>query len=161
MSTKANQRRRRVLRLPVIVTGAFLLLCAAGGVAFTASIASSNGQIATGSAATGACDTDGVSVDSPSPLSFSVGSAPGTNVIQYNLTGVNAACNGKKFKAVLANSNATPVCIAQGSGTLTVTSGAASVLLSSNGCTIPTGTSGSSFDAATSGVGQLAVTFYD
>ena len=130
------------------------------GVAFTASIASSNGQIATGSAATGACDTDGVSVDSPSPLSFSVGSAPGTNVIQYNLTGVNAACNGKSSRPCWPTAMP-PRCASPRDPELTVTSGAASVLLSSNGCTIPTGTSGSSFDAATSGVGQLAVTFYD
>lgn len=142
---------RRTAIVIAVVAG---LIVIAAGSAFAASFLLSAEKLGIGATQTDACDTSGITAGLPSPLGWSIGSGPGQNLVQYNLTNVDNSCNGKQWKAVVGTATSL-VCIAQGSGTLSVSGNAATILLSSDGCTIPVNGDGSGL------VGSLTVTFYD
>ncbi len=140
-------------RTAIIIAVAAGLIVLAAGAAFTASFTISAQKLGTGATGTPGCNSNAITVDIPT-LVWSVGSSPGTTVVEYRLQNVDSTCNGKFWKATLG-SVTNPVCIAQGSGNLTVASNTATIALSSDGCTIPAPPS------ATLGVGSLTVTVYD
>lgn len=142
---------RRTAIIIAVVAG---LIVIAAGSAFAASFLLSAEKLGIGATETNACDTNGITAGIPSPLSWSTGSGPGQNLIQYNLTNVDNSCNGKKWQAVMGTATSLQ-CVASGSGTLSVSGNAATIMLSSDGCTIPV-----SGDAS-GGVGSLTVTFYE
>lgn len=141
-------------RTAIIIAVAAGLIVLAAGAAFTASFTISAQKLGTGATGTPGCNSNAITVDIPT-LVWSVGSSPGTTVVEYRLQNVDNACNGRSWKATLG-SVTNPVCIAQGSGNnLSVSGGVATIALSSDGCTIPAPPS------AALGVGSLTVTVYD
>lgn len=142
-------------------TALVLSLLVAGAVTVIAiGLPIGNSSFGTGSGSTQPCDTDGVTVDIPDPMAFDVRSGQGVDVIELDLSGVNAACDNKRFAAAIGRTS-NGDCIAQADGVLTVNSGNASIQLGSAGCTLPTAANGDTFSGATSGVGQVTVTFYE
>lgn len=138
----------------IIIAVVASMTVVAAGTAFAASFVLSAQKLGTGATETAACDTNGITAGVASPMSWSIGSGTGLDLIQYDLTNVNAACDGKLWKAVVG-STTTLACIAAGSGTLSVSGGAATITLNTDGCTIPVSGGG------TGGVGSLTVTFYE
>lgn len=142
-------------RTAIIIAVAAGLIVLSAGAAFTAAFTMAADKLGTGATTAAACDTNGITATIANPMSWSIGSPPGTTVVQYTLTNVNAACDGKNWKASLGTVSLANTCVAQGSGTLSVSGSTATIALSSPGCTIPDA------GAGTGGVGSLTVTFYD
>ncbi|MGV1037750.1 MAG: hypothetical protein ACOYD0_12105 [Candidatus Nanopelagicales bacterium] len=150
MSHQLHVGRRSAIVIAV-VAGMIVL---AAGAAFAASFLMTTQTVGTGATQSTGCDTNGITAGVANPMTWSIGSGPGTN-FEYTLSNVNTACNGKNWKATLGSATSL-VCIAQGGGTLTVAGGGtATINLSTDGCDIPGDPSG------TGGTGSLSVTFYD
>lgn len=119
----------------VLLVG-FVVTAAAAAYASTLGI--SGAVLGTGSRDVSGCVTSGVTVGVSNPMdvtSFAAGSGPGFNLVKFNLSGLTAGCDGKSFQAQLGAAS-DGNCIANGQGTLSVTSGSAPIVLNTNGCTI-------------------------
>lgn len=152
-----NRTRNISRRTAIIIAVTAGLIVVAAGAAFTASFVTAGDKLGAGAAGTTGCDTNGITAGVATPMDWSIGSGPGTDV-EFSLSNVNVACNGKQWKATVGTAT-TLECIAQGSGTLSVAgsggAGTATIVLNTDGCVVPGNPGGSG------GVGSLTVTFYD
>lgn len=141
-------------RTAIIIAVTAGLIVFAAGAAFTAAFTLTSDRLVAGATDASACDTSGITAGIANPMSWSIGSAPGTTVVQYTLTNVDATCNGKQWQAAIGASANANQCIAKGSGTLSVSANTATIALGSDGCLIP------DFSVFTN-VGSLTVSFYE
>lgn len=127
----------RVKRSPLVwvAVGAGSVVAVAGiVVAAAASMNVSSDSLAADTLDASACDSNGITVGITTPMNFAAGSSPGFTVIQFALSGVDAACDGVRYRATLQNSSGN--CTAQGDGTLSVSGGNSTVDLRSSNCTL-------------------------
>lgn len=122
------------------------LVGGASAVAVAVTIDLPGRTLGTRSLTSAACDTGGMTVGVDTPMDFPAGSAPGFTVVRFSLSGVDAACDGKRYTAALQSAGGS--CTAVGRGVLAVSGGTAFLDVRTPGCTMDwnTGLSVSVYD---------------
>ena len=150
-----NHLRTLSRRTAIIIAISAGILVLAAGAAFTASFTMTAKDLGASATSAAGCDSTGITVSVASPLTYSIGSAPGYDIVPLNLSNVDPSCDGRRYKATIAGAT-NLLCVTESTGTLSLSGTNATITMPrTNGCTLPYA------GAGTGGVGSVTLTIYE